>query len=341
MKYTTAPLKYLLFIACFIISFFSYAVDSTVLEEQANLTINELYHTLNTMPNTSMAERINWFSNHFSGTVYELGSLGEGPNARYDQFPLYRVDAFDCDTYVNTVLSLALANSVESFKQCLKYTRYKNGKRAYINRNHFTSIDWNKNNQQRGVLKDITLSIKDQNNQPVALFAEALINKPGWYAHKGLATIRLQNENKIKQQELLNELKTKGSHMETSSSKLPYIPLTVLFTKDNKPNLYLFSQIPHGAIIEIVRPNWDLRKLIGTSLDISHLGFAIRIKDQLYFRQASSQKGKVVDVPLIDYLKEAQNSPTIKGINVQVVIPTKPLSDTCQVEDDVQLTKKL
>jgi hypothetical protein len=236
---------------------------------------------------------------------------------------------------------LALANSVESFKQCLKYTRYKNGKRAYINRNHFTSIDWNKNNQQRGVLKDITLSIKDQNNQPVALFAEALINKPGWYAHKGLATIRLQNENKIKQQELLNELKTKGSHMETSSSKLPYIPLTVLFTKDNKPNLYLFSQIPHGAIIEIVRPNWDLRKLIGTSLDISHLGFAIRIKDQLYFRQASSQKGKVVDVPLIDYLKEAQNSPTIKGINVQVVIPTKPLSDTCQVEDDVQLTKKL
>ncbi|MCL9685280.1 N-acetylmuramoyl-L-alanine amidase-like domain-containing protein [Legionella maioricensis] len=341
MKYTTAPFRYLLFFACFIISFFSHALDSTALEEQANSTISELYHTLNTMPNTSMAERIDWISNHFSGTVYELGSLGEGPNARYDQFPLYRVDAFDCDTYVNTVLSLALANSVESFKQCLKYTRYKNGKRAYINRNHFTSIDWNRNNQRRGVLKDITLSIKDQNNQSVALFAEALIDKPGWYAHKTLATIRLQNDNKMKQQELLNELKTKGRHLETTPSKLPYIPLTALFTKDNKPNTYLFSQIPHGAIIEIVRPNWDLRELIGTSLDISHLGFAIRIKDQLYFRQASSQQGKVIDVLLIDYLKEAQSSPTIKGINVQVVLPTKPLSNACDVEDEVRLTKKL
>ncbi|BCA96713.1 hypothetical protein TUM19329_30740 [Legionella antarctica] len=341
MKYTTAPLNYLFFIACFISSFFCHAVDSSALEEQATSTINELYHTLNSMPNTSMAERINWISNQFSGTVYELGSLGEGSKARYDQFPQYRVDAFDCDTYVNTVISLALANSVDSFKQCLKYTRYKDGRKAYINRNHFTSIDWNKNNQRRGVLKDITVSIKDQNNRSVALVSEALINKPDWYAHKTLSTVRLKNDNKIKQQELLNELKTKGSRLETMNSKIPYIPLTALFFKDDKPNLYLFSQIPHGAIIEIVRPNWDLRNLIGTSLDISHLGFAIRIQGQLFFRQASSQKGKVIDVPLIDYLKEAQSSPTIKGINVQVVVPTKPLADACSVGNEAELTKKL
>ena len=331
MKYTPTPLKYFFFITGIIVSLYSYAVDSAALEEQANSSIKELYHTLNTMPNTSMVERIDWISNRFSGKVYELGALGEGPKSQYDQFPQYRLDAFDCDTFVNTVLSLALANSLESFQHCLKFTRYKDGKMTYINRNHFTSIDWNKNNQQRGVLKDITLNIKDEKNQPVAVYADTLINKPGWYAHKDLSTIRLQNENKEQQVQLLAELKKKGSQLETTQSKLPYLPFTALFGKDNKPNLYLFSQIPNGAIIEIVRPNWDLRQMIGTALDVSHLGFALRIKDQLYFRQASSKQGKVIDVPLIEYLKEAQSSPTIKGINVQVVLPTKPLNAECKV----------
>lgn len=331
MKYTIAPLKYLLLITIFLLHFSSYAMDSAVLEDQANETIKELYHRLNSMPNTSMPERIDWISKHFLGRVYKLGALGEGAKAHYDQYPQYRVDAFDCDTFVNTVLSLALADSVESFKQCQKMDRYKDGKVAYIRRNHFTSLDWNINNQKRGILKDITFDIKDQKNQPVAIYAEALIDKPNWYAHKNLSTIRVQNVDKIKQQELLDELKKKGNLLAVTTSKIPYLPFTALFTKENKPDLYLFSQIPHGAIIQIVRPNWDLREMIGTSLNVSHLGFAIRDKGQLFFREASSQLGKVVDVPLIDYLKEAQSSPTIKGINVQIVVPQKPLSNNCSI----------
>lgn len=331
MKHTLPPLKYLMFTACFTSSFFSYAVDSKVLEEQANTAIKELYHILNTMPNTSMAERINWISHHFSGSVYELGSLGEGPGARYDQFPQYRVDAFDCDTYVNTVLSLALADSLESFKQCQNHNRYKDGTATYINRNHFTSLDWNINNQKRGILKDITLDIKNEKNLPVAVYAVALIDKPNWYKHKTVSSIRLQKENITKQQKLLNELKEKGVHLTATTAKIAYLPFTALFTKENKPELYLFSQIPHGAIIEIVRANWDLRPLIGTALDVSHLGFAIRVNGQLYFRQASSQEGKVIDVPLVEYLQAAQSSPTIKGINVQIVLPEKPLKPECSL----------
>ncbi|CEG55923.1 N-acetylmuramoyl-L-alanine amidase-like domain-containing protein [Legionella fallonii] len=331
MKYTIALPRYLLLITLFMINFVSYAIDSAAIQDQADVTIKELYHTLNSMPNTSMAERINWISNHFLGKVYELGALGEGAKAHFDQYPQYRVDAFDCDTFVNTVLSLALADSVESFKQCQKLDRYKNGKVAYIYRNHFMSLDWNINNQKRGILKDITLDIQDQKKQPVAIYAVALIDKPSWYAHKNLSTIRVQNPDKIRQQNLLDELKMKGSHLEVATVKIPYIPFTALFTKDNQPNLYLFSQMPHGAIIQIVRPNWDLRKIIGTSLNVSHLGFAIRKNGQLYFRQASSQLGKVVDVPLVDYLKEAQSSPTIKGINVQIVLPKKPLSRDCGI----------
>ncbi|MFI4919332.1 MAG: N-acetylmuramoyl-L-alanine amidase-like domain-containing protein [Legionellales bacterium] len=318
----------LIFIGC-CTSFFSHAIDSHAIEKQANVFINELYHKANATPNTLMPQRIDWFSAKFLGDKYLLGALGEGPGARYDQFPKYRTDAFDCDTYVTTVVSLALAHSLKSFQQCLKHTRYQNGKATYLYRNHFTSIDWNKNNQQRGVLKDITLTIKDQNQRPVALFANALINKSNWYAYKSIATIRLEHENKTQQATRLLELKAQGKNLKTSRSKVPYLPFTALFTDKSKPNLYLFAQIPQGAIIEIIRPNWDLRKLIGTSLNISHLGFAIWIKGHLYFRQASSQQGKVVDVLLVEYLKEAQKSPTIKGINIQIV-KTKPLDAECK-----------
>lgn len=329
MKYTIASLKHLFLATCVSSCALSYAIDSAAIQEQANTSIAKLYHTLNTMPKTSMAERINWFSKHFLGVVYLNGSLGEGPDAKYDQYPQYRVDAFDCDTYVNTVLALALANSPASFHQCLKAMRYKDGNINYVNRNHFTSIDWNNNNEARGVLKDITLNIKDKNNQPVALYAVALINKPSWYTHKTLNIVRLQQEDKIKQEHLLAELKKEGRHLEITQAKTPYLPLTALFKKDGTPNLHLFAQIPLGAIIEIVRPNWDLRKEIGTALNISHMGLAIRVKDQLYFRQASSTYGKVVDVPLVDYLKGTLKSPTIKGINVQVVVPGKPLGGEC------------
>src|SRR3990167_2417734 len=72
---------------------------------------------------------------------------------------------------------------------------------------------------------------------------------------------------------------------------------------------------------EIVRPNWNLREKIGTNLHVSHLGFAIRKKSgELFFRHASSENKCVVEILLSDYLKNVLDSPTIKGINVQVML---------------------
>nr|WP_040536277.1 N-acetylmuramoyl-L-alanine amidase-like domain-containing protein [Legionella drancourtii] len=332
MKYMFAPLKNLAFVTSFLACVPGYAFDSSATEKQANLSIKELYHKLNNMPNISMSQRINWISKQFLGVPYILGSLGEGPKARYDQFPRYRVDGFDCDTYVNTVVSLALARSLPSFQQCIKQMRYSNGEVAYIQRMHFTGLDWNQAHQQAGRFKDITVAIKDEHHHPVAQFASAQIEKPNWYAYKTIATIRLQNADKAQQEARLAELKTKGAKLAVAAEKVPYLPLTALFPEKNKPNRHLFAQIPDGAIIEIVRPNWNLREKIGTALNISHLGFAIRHDDQLYFREASSEYGKVVDVPLIEYLQHALESPTIKGINVQIIVPSKASAKDCKMQ---------
>jgi hypothetical protein len=298
-------------------------------QEEANKVISQLYHNLNNIQQSNMEIRLQDISAQFLGKPYLLGALGEGVKARFDQAPRYRVDAFDCETYVTTVLALTLADNLQNFKQCLSRLRYKDGQVSYLSRNHFTSVDWNKNNQKQGFLQDITPSFKDKNKQSVALATHVLIDKASWYQHRALDSIRLYPSNPEEQFRRLAELKARGSKLPQVISQLPYIPFTALFQKDGQVNEYLFSQIPTGSIIEIVRPDWHIKEQIGTDLDISHLGFAIRKNGVLFFREASSVHGQVVDVPLIDYLKEARNSPTIKGINVQIILPKHPLPQGC------------
>src|SRR3990167_6958307 len=133
-------------------------------QETADEAIQKLYHKLQTKP-TPLSKRLNQISAYFLNQPYENNSLGEGIHGKYDQFPLYRTDAFDCETYVDTVLAIALSDNLTEFKACINLIRYKNGQVAFMTRNHFTSLDWNTNNQQHGILKDITHQLKDTNHQ--------------------------------------------------------------------------------------------------------------------------------------------------------------------------------
>jgi len=108
--------------------------------------------------------------------------------------------------------------------------------------------------------------------------------------------------------------------VKSESSELPYLPFTRLFN-NKKPNVEIFQQIPHGSVIEIVRPNWSLCDKIGTNMNVSHVGLALRLNNELIFRQASLQEKCVMDMPLIDYLRDiCFPITTIKGINVQKVL---------------------
>ena len=296
--------------------------------KKEDLTLKQFYQRLARTQQTSMTDRLAAISKSFIGKPYLLGALGEGVDAFYDQRPLYRTDAFDCETYVDTVLALALATDVPQFKQCINKVRYKNGHVSYVDRNHFTCLDWNKNNQKQGFLKDITSSIENEKHQPLALVAHAMINKSAWYQHMSINSINLRSQHLSQATKRLSQLQQEGQGFKTVRSNIAYIPLTALFDKEGKPNQYVFQQIPNAAIIEIIRPNWDLTQAIGTHLNVSHLGFAFWKHHTLYFRNASSSQKSVVDVDLITYLLEARKSPTIKGINIQQVMPKN--SGTCE-----------
>ncbi len=284
----------------------------------------QTYQHLVSAPIQPMPMRLAWLSKQLLSSPYELFVLGDGAQDPIDQCPIYRLDAFDCETFVTTVLALALSETQAGFEQCLRAIRYQSGKVGFITRNHFTSIDWNRENQRHGRIKDITQTLVDAQHRPVVHWSKTWIDKASWFNQSSINRVRLLRPEQASKLNHLEMLKQQTQALPKVLAKLAFIPLTVLFDEKGSPNLSLFNQIPNGAIIEIVRPNWALKDKIGTNLDVSHLGFAFRHDNQLWFRNASSQLKRVVDEPLMTYLSKMRVSPSIKGINIQVVVPSKP-----------------
>ncbi len=278
---------------------------------QAGQVIKSLYNKISISLNQQ--QKLQWFSKQFLNKPYKLGPLGEGINGLYDQSPLYSINEFDCTTYVETVMALALSNNFKQFEMQLIKIRYQGNTPSYLTRNHFMSADWNSNNIKKGYVTDITNTILNKNNKPIFKVASAIIDMPNWLKKLTIKDIKLNNSTYA--QARLQKLHKQANQLVSKQAKIQYLPLSVLF-KNGTANPYLFKQIPSGSIVEIVRPNWQLKNKIGTNINVSHLGFVFRINDVLYFREASYLKHKVIDIPLTNYLQNYLDSPTIKGVNV-------------------------
>ena len=268
--------------------------------------------------NAAIDKKIQYYSETFIGKPLLNGALGEGVDGQFDQSPLFRSDAFDCVTFVNTVLAMCLAANYYEFKERLLQLSYRNAVCRYQYRHHFISVDWNIENARAGFIADITESIVDESANPIADIACAFIDKPNWLLKRGPQDIKqLDHLGKKQMENLLQALHSLAHSSQGIYAATPYLPLYRLFHIDGKANKIFFEQIPSGTIVEIVRPNWSLGDTIGTHLNISHLGFVVRREGELIFRHASQLEKKVMDIPLEQYLQRYLDSPTVKGINLQ------------------------
>lgn len=285
-----------------------------------DLVLGNIYQALSQQKTTKIADKIDLISQRFLGKPYLDGALGEGPEGQFDQSPLYRTDLFDCLTFVNTTLALAISSDLTEFRRHLLRINYYDGEPRYEKRFHFMSVDWNPQNAKWGLLHDITQTINDEQGDPIFAMASAEINRPNWFRHRTLADIKLLKAISAAEAErLLLKLKNCAQQVRAEEGRLPYLPLDKLLI-NGEPDQNLLTQIPSGSVVEIVRPAWDLRASIGTYLNVSHLGFVLRIKDDLIFRHASSLDKHVVDIPLVEYLRKiGLPNATIKGINIQTV----------------------
>ena len=271
-------------------------------------TAQPIQQLLQTAPQNNLAQRIHYFSAALLNRPYVNEPLGEGLNGEFNQEPLYRLERFDCQTFVETVMALSLAHNLAEFKALLTKIRYANGEITFAKRNHFPSADWLPNNSKNGFIQDITEQVAGQQNIATA---SAYINRQQWYRYLTQNRIKIPGLTPAEVYNKLKQLQAQGQFAVNTWASIRYIPLNKLLIK-GKPDQALLNQIPDGAIVLIVK-HLPLANMIGTDMNVSHMGFAIWQHHTLYFRAASAEMMRTTDIKLTDYLRKEKG---IKGISL-------------------------
>jgi hypothetical protein len=235
-------------------------------------------------------DRITKLSARFLGVPYMANPLGEGDMAgapKASRGPRYRLDAFDCVSYVETVIALARTNSEEDFRAEMDKIRYKEGRVSFETRNHFTSVDWIPNNASR--FSDATEKISLS-----ALLGPARINT-----------------TKIDRQKWFERAHGTVVAAPVAESRLPYVPLDALLANRKTVIRAIEEPMVANIVVKYQRPS----KALGTDNDIAHIGFLLPTKNGLIFRHASKRAGRVADSDFFKYLEFLKGRPENIGIN--------------------------
>lgn len=271
------------------------------------LTNDELPDLLHRIQFLSLKNKILQISGLLLNTSYQFEPLGEGVCGEFNQKPLYRFDLFDCETYVDTVLALALTNKQNNFYKMIQKIRYQDDEINFTHRNHFADLQWLLNNQYKGFVEDITAKIAD----PKYLHSVILeSDMEHWYQSLPIERIAIPNLNLKQRYEKLYQLHRKGKNLGAVQTSLSYISINDLPA--------VLSKIPNGTILLIVSPKKNSKNQSITNTIVKHMGFAIWKQDVLYLRAASSYWGRVIDVPLLPYLQFFKQIP---DIGVVILMP--------------------
>lgn len=101
----------------------------------------------------SMEARLDEASGFFLDYDYAQNPLSGGPD--FKEVFRASLGAFDCVTYMESVMALAASSNPDEFAKHLRQIRYKNGKVDWFERNHYMTA-WLANNKRMGALADLT-----------------------------------------------------------------------------------------------------------------------------------------------------------------------------------------
>src|SRR5579863_5352002 len=98
--------------------------------------------------------RVDVLSRRFLGHPYRTHPLiGSADTAEVFTASL---DGFDCVTFIETMVALARACSVDDFTQWLRKIRYEQGRIQWKRRNHYMTL-WIRNNVRKGILRPVSM----------------------------------------------------------------------------------------------------------------------------------------------------------------------------------------
>ena len=243
----------------------------------ASTPTESFYHSHKKDANSGVDRSILSISEGFIEKPYVYDPLGE----LGDNLPLIRADAFDCVTFVDTVLSLSLAKDVGHFEHIWHKMRYQSQQSSRLERNHFTELHW---------LDNMQPWLKSCQALPGVKKAVATIDVGAWYGWY---------------------CRTFGyscmSHEKSPSNEvaLTYVPSETWM----EGRIDARKMLPKVMVVMVVnRANQQLKDKIGTDMLVSHMGFLYQSDQGLRLRHASSIFKKVVDVDFIDYVASRKDS---------------------------------
>ncbi len=104
-----------------------------------------------------LRDRIQYLARKNLTQPYEIYLLGEFPFEIYDLQPIFCQDRSDCVVFSEHTYAMALARNWQEFMVILQNIRYQDGRIGMLTRNHYTELDWDRNNSW--LVTDITEEI--------------------------------------------------------------------------------------------------------------------------------------------------------------------------------------
>jgi hypothetical protein len=270
------------------------------------------------------------------GRPYELGPLGEGTDK-----PLYRTDAFDCTTYIETVMAVAYCageNGAACVKKRMNEIRYGGGTVSFAERNHIPELDWLPHNVEKGFLEDLSGAFFPGEWKT----ARSTIDRAAWLESKGAKgpAVPAVDLKYLPVSYFFEHAELKPADLEVLDEKLAAAKAAAAEEKDEelrvKKNFraeleYLratwvaktdrLAQIPSGTILNLVRAPVKDKVKARLSTLISHQGLVLQTAKGTRLRHAAANVGHVSEQSLADYLLRFVKSGNYCGIALYRILP--------------------
>jgi hypothetical protein len=212
------------------------------------------------------------------GAPYVASPLGEGEGAGADADPRFRLDAFDCMTFVETAVALGSAATLAEAARALDDVRYA-GAPSLAGRNHEVLSQWIPSNVARGWIADVGAAVGGARARREA----KAFSKASWAAVRaaGRAIPGLPR------------------------SRLPtgVFELDVVAAEDVPA---VADRLPEGAIAFVVRVDAPER-----ATRITHAGLVVRgPRGEVRVRHATSSKGiaRVIEEPIARFVRREERA---------------------------------
>ncbi len=232
--------------------------------------------------------RLETITRAWLGRPYKDGPLGEAGGM--DPDPVTRYDTFDCLTFVEEALALALGNDPVDVARVRRALRYRSGGPVtYENRRHFMLAEWIPGTIADGWMRDVTPEL------PGAKVLTQTVTADTWSSWSRRSLFSLPD-----------------SRLPVGTRTLHHLPLRAF-----RDDPGLSARIPDGAVL------FTLRVLAPhLPIAITHVGMKIPAELPTMRHATKIGKAQVKDHPLDWYL---QNLETYKSWPVAGLIVLEPL----------------